>query len=490
MGSYHLPAKIRKAANQNKKERDYWLKQLSGNLVRSTFPPDYPRYGDGINKSTLDLPGEDQVVSRFNKEVFSALTDRCQGNDYSLHIYMTAALVVLLARYTGYDDIIISTPIYQQENSGDLINTVLALRSRLAGDMTFKRLLLQVRETIAGAVENQNYPVELVAEQLNFSPGSEGDFPIFDIGVCVEGIHDPAYLRRIRHNIIFSFRQVAQGFEGTVRYNRFLYREGTMLRIIGHLQQLLASALHNLDTRVFDMEILTGKEKRQILYEFNDTRAQYPGNKTLHGLFTEQANQCPDNIALIGVGRTAGQKQTVHVTYRELNERCDRLAYVLIKKGVQPDTIVGIMVERTVEMIGGILAILKAGGGYLPIDTDYPEERVRYMLKDSNARVLLWDRDYFNCQLSIVNCQLSMNEETIAPPVFSNPRPAAGSWQLAYIIYTSGTTGKPKGTLITHRNVVRLLFNDKFQFDFNHGDVWTFFHSYCFDFSVWEMYGA
>ncbi|MCP5050429.1 MAG: AMP-binding protein, partial [bacterium] len=257
--------------------------------------------------------------------------------------------------------------------------------------------------------------------------------------------------------------------------------------------------------------------------EFNRTEAEYPKDKTIHELFEEQVGKVPDKIAVIGptphvinykpqtppgepgtLRKIPSQEgNDVTITYRELNRQSTGLACVLRLKGIKPGTIAAIMVERSLEMIIGILGILKAGGAYMPIRPDYPVERIHYMLKDSGTRVLVADPGIsgrikiVKNQLSIVNCQqktgpyLPGQESHLAPGAAYPTHPLTHSpTHLCYIIYTSGTTGKPKGVLITHKNVVRLMVNNNFIFDFDGSDTWTMFHSYGFDFSVWEMYGA
>ena len=167
-----------------------------------------------------------------------------------------------------------------------------------------------------------------------------------------------------------------------------------------------------------------------------------------------------------------------YISYRQLNRNSNRLAHLLQERGVKPDTIVGLLLERSPDMIAGILAVLKAGGAYLPIDPDYPRERVDFMLKDSGAKILLDASDLTSAFEPSLSTLTSTSTCQVSPT------------NLAYIIYTSGTTGRPKGSLIDHRNVVRLMTNDRFRFEFTDNDVWTLFHSFCFDFSVWEMYGA
>ncbi|MCP5048565.1 MAG: amino acid adenylation domain-containing protein, partial [bacterium] len=243
-----------------------------------------------------------------------------------------------------------------------------------------------------------------------------------------------------------------------------------------------------MEKSIADIEIISEKEKKQVLEEFNDTTTtDYPTDKTIHRLFREQAEKNPHHVALAGPAGQITKKDNSSITYRQLNEKSNQLAWRLSEEGVTPDTVVAIMIDRSPEMITGILGILKVGGAYLPIDPEYPEDRVNFMLRDSGARVLLSESSKLS-ELS-KDCMLLDIKEIGKKAKNSLAQPAQPA-QLSYIIYTSGSTGKPKGVMIEHKNVVRLLFNDKFQFDFNDDDVWSLFHSFSFDFSVWEMYGA
>lgn len=207
----------------------------------------------------------------------------------------------------------------------------------------------------------------------------------------------------------------------------------------------------------------------------------YSAEATIHKLFEEQAARTPKNIAVVFEDRK--------LTYSELNKRANRLAERIRSEGVEPDRIVAMLVERSIEMVIGILGILKAGGAYLPIDPGYPGERINYILEDSGACMLLSQANLIN-KADFGGKVIDLQDTSVYGETENNLENVNRASDLAYVIYTSGTTGKPKGVMIEHRNVVRLLFNDRTQFDFNENDVWTMFHSYCFDFSVWEMYGA
>jgi amino acid adenylation domain-containing protein len=368
-------------------------------------------------------------------------------------------------------------------------------------DITFKELLVQVKQTVLEAVENQAFPVELLPELLNI-PASEDDFPLVDTALLLENIHEKQYIEHIPLNMVFRFLRTDESIEGVVEYNSSLYEGSTVERIISHFTRLMEKTLSDLALAVFDIEILPEEEKSQLLVDFNDTDAEYPADKTIHQLFEEQTARTGDNIAIMSMEHGARITEgrigigTTSLTYRELNKKSNQLAHLLMGKGVKPDTIVGIMMERSMEMIVGILAILKAGGAYLPIDSDYPQERKRYMLADSNAKILVTtlDDNVPRGTGGLAHLFLPLEEHSALSLTLTGTPPhhasQADSSSLAYVIYTSGTTGKPKGALIEHRNVVRLMFNDKFMFDFGKDDVWTMFHSHCFDFSVWEMYGA
>ncbi len=502
MKDNHLSGKSKFIASQNIKEKNYWLNKFSGEPVKVGFPYNYQRYG---NRRSMEA-----VEFRLTGELFSQLSERIKGKDHILHIYMTAVLCILLNEYnySVSGDIIIGTPIYKQETDGEFINTVLPLKNRLAGSITFKELLVQVKQTIVEAVENQNYPIELLAEQLNLPFSPADDFPLLDVAVLVENIHDKRYLQGINLNMIFSFQKTGEYIESQVEYNSSLYARDTVDRIIRHFKSLLHSVLTDLDIKVSAVDILSDQEKKELLFDFNDTAAPYPGDKTIHQLFEEQAASTPDDIAVI-VPRTQGPRgkdassfARLSLTYLQLNQEADTLGRVLIERGVGLHEIVGIVVERSIEMLVGILGILKTRAAYLPISTAYPAERKHYLLRDSSARVMLTSRASFKEgefegkwageTVFIEHSAGPAAQEAYraAPCTRSlaiNRRPLAAA--PAYVLYTSGSTGVPKGVVVGHRPVVNILIALQREYPLLKSDTYLLKTSYVFDVSVSELFG-
>jgi non-ribosomal peptide synthetase component F len=409
-----------------------------------------------------------------------------------------SAYNVLLSRYTGQEDIVVGTPVEGRRHDdlrpliGMFVGT-LAVRSRPAGDKPFDVFLEEVKHNLLEAYENQDYPFERLLEKTAVRREASRN-PLFDTMFVLQNT-DLSALSEAGFNAEFfeydnntaKFDMTVEALEqgGTIgliiEYCTDLFKEDTIRRIEGHFENILADIAANPSKRLRDIELLSERERRQLLVEFNDTAADYPRDKTIHQIFEEQAEKNPDKTALVLTGET--------MTYRQLNERANRLARRLRDSGVGPDDVVGLIVDRSFEMIVSIFAVLKAGGAYMPIDPDYPAERIGYMLDNSGAKILLTKRalikgahyDVPVIELEDPSCWLSDS---------SNPDSVSKPTDLAYIIYTSGSTGRPKGVMIDHRTLVGLLFNDRFGFDFSELDVWTLYHSYCFDFTVWEMYGS
>ncbi|HEX3048125.1 MAG TPA: amino acid adenylation domain-containing protein [Bacillota bacterium] len=465
-------------------EQKYWEEKLQGEISICALPggPESQgvhQYQGAELKSGLRAPIREKIM---------ALS---KNSPYGLYMILVGAFNYLLFRYTGKEDIIIAMPVFKREGGDQSLNSFVLLRNTVDENLTFKDFLLAVRGTITEADEHSNYPFEKIAEFCRLENLNDGT-PDLKTVVLLEQIHDRGQLEKAAADLICSFSALEDSLEFTMEYNANFYHRELIAGLAGHLTHILGAVVCNPNGKLGAIEMLAPAEKRYLLEEVNGERAEYPRQKTIHRLFFEQAVRNPDRPAITFQERT--------ISYRELNEKSNQLARRLQEIGVKPGEIIGIMLERSPEMIIGLLGVLKAGAAYLPLDPDYPEERIRYMMEDSGAGVLLVNgtvtvpgkvptNSGTGASENLIQIVNLIDEELYRGPD-SNLEDINQPSDLAYVIYTSGTTGRPKGAMIEHRNLVRLMFNDKFQFDFTENDVWTMFHSFCFDFSVWEIYGA
>jgi amino acid adenylation domain-containing protein len=463
------------AVSQSSKERQFWLKKFPGDVVKSVLPYDQLK----TKKETTDHES-DFVTFKFPGKLFSRLMGLSKASDYTLHVILAAVLVLLIHKYTGQQDIIVGTPIDKQEEEGDFINTVLALKNQITDPMTFKELLFQVRQTIDEAIENQNYPIESLLYDLGLE-FEDNEFPLFDTAILLENIQDRKYLREIRTGLTFSFMRTDTGIEGSLDYKVSRYHKSTIERIINHYMVLMDHVIFDVELKLADSDFLSGEEKEQLLFGFNSAPAPYPADKTIHGLFAEVAGKDPDTIALI--------YNRSQLTYRQLNKEAKQLAGLLRQKGVQPDEIVGIMVERSIELVVGLLGILKADSTYLPLDPAYPGERLTYMLNDSSVKLLLTS-DTTHGMIQFAGESINLGERSNYSVENSNRQ----EWKddridgNAYVIYTSGSTGQPKGVTIAHPSILNTLSWRKNHYKFDQNDTVLQIPSFSFDSSVEDIF--
>ncbi|MCP4156089.1 MAG: AMP-binding protein, partial [bacterium] len=369
-------------------------------------------------------------------------------------------------------DIIAGTPTAGRRHAdlesvmGMFVNT-LALRNTPRGGKTFREFLANVGERTLQAFENQEYPFEELVEKLSLDRDT-GRNPLFDSMFVFQNINEPLIDDQpekptseeppAQENGGESKRNSTAKFDITLivveRNNKIglfmeycsrLFKKETTRRFIAYFNKIVSSVVADANMKLSRIEILPGEEKKRLLYDFNNTRIEYPENKTIHQLFEEQEEKTPDCIALHMTDGT----DTAHITYARLNRKANRLAQLLQDKGVVPGRIVAVMMERSVEMITGMLAILKTGGAYLPIDSQYPDERVKFILKDSRS-LLLFTQKSLREKGEGTGCEILDAAETgLYEDKNKKPLIAAGQpGDLAYVIYTSGSTGKPKGVMI------------------------------------------
>ncbi|MEG4964628.1 amino acid adenylation domain-containing protein, partial [Microcoleus sp. K4-C2] len=471
----------------------YWKKQLGGNLSVLNLPTDRPRpavqtFRGAVHKFTIP------------KAIAEEMTQLSQREKATLFMTLLAAFKTLLYRYTGQEDILVGSPIANrnrreiEEVIGLFANT-LVFRTNLSSNPTFKELLGRVREVALGAYNHQDLPFEKLVEILQ----PERDLshnPLFQVLFSLRNVRTPQIKlpgvtlssleierKTARFDLALDLEEGLEGINGTLEYSQDLFDASTARRIAGHFLTLLESVAAHPEQRISNLPILTKPEQQQLLFEWNNTQSELPKNQCVHGLFEAQTERTPDAIAVVFDGE--------HLTYRELNRRANQLAHHLKNLGVKPEIPIGIFVDRSLEMVVGLLGILKAGGAYVPLDPAHSNERLNFMLEDAGVEILIAQSHLGEkIDRALHKIFLDSDWENIAPESEENPSSEATPDNLAYVIYTSGSTGKPKGVQVNHRSVVHLFAATHPLFNFSDRDVWTVFHSYAFDFSVWEIWGA
>ncbi|MCP5054687.1 MAG: AMP-binding protein [bacterium] len=413
------------AAGGRSRERGYWTTKLSGELNRAEFPFDRREKTSERRMETIKFTFPDEIVSQLDR-----LSNR---SHQTLLVILTAGTVTLLNRYGGHGDIIIGTPILKQETQPDdqLINTALALRNNFEDQpaITFKQLLIQAGQTMVEANNHQAYPLEILVEELGLSPYSPGsDFSLFDVAVVLENIQDPAYLDHLDINIRFLFNRTRDRLEGRLEYNASHYEDATIRRIVSHYINLMQSVTANVDLPIAEAEFLSPGEMNQLLTGFNDTAKDFPPDTLIHRWFEDQAAKTPEAVALMEHHyEENSETRSITISYRDLNQRANQLAYLLREKGVSPDSPVGVLLDRSIDMVVGILAVLKAGGAYLPIDPDYPGDRIAAILDNSGAKLLLSRHDVSR---DIAFAYLENIQNDLVAPVRTQPRPPIPDFNL------------------------------------------------------------
>ena len=475
------------------KQLDYWRRKLHGAPPHLDLLTDFPR------PPIQSYRGARQYL-QLTPELARNVGVLSKKYGVTPFITLLAIFKTLLWRYTGQDQIVVGTPIANRNRlesekvMGFLANT-LTLYTDLSGDPTFTELLERVRETSLGAYAHQDMPFELLVQALqperdisrsplfqvmfnymmNYSSPTV-DLP--DLTLRLERLHSGA----AQFDINIDLWETEEGLNGVIEYCTDLFRHTTMTRFITQFRILIEAITADPTRRLSQYSMLSDEERQQLLVEWNDTGVDYQSPHCLHAMFEEQVARTPEARALVVEDR--------HFSYAELNTRANRLAHYLVEQGVGPETLVGICMERSLEMVVGILGILKSGAAYVPLDPDYPAERIAYMLTDAGARILLTSTKVGNIapEASVERIYLDADWEHIASESATNLESLAGTDNLAYVIYTSGSTGQPKGVGITHRSVVAFLnwANEMFPADCRDGLLAT--TSICFDLSIFELF--
>ncbi|WP_395649265.1 non-ribosomal peptide synthase/polyketide synthase [Planktothrix agardhii] len=472
---------------------NYWQNQLADAPALLSLPTDHPR------PAVQSFVGAYQEFS-LSPALSQALTELSRQQGATLFMTLLAAFDALLYRYTGQGDILVGTPIANRNRGeiegliGFFVNT-LVLRTDLADNPSFSQLLTRVREVAMDAYAHQDLPFEMLVEALQ----PERDLshtPLFQVAFVLQNtpkseiamtgltVTDlPPENTTAKFDLTLAMVNTDDGLKGVWEYNTDLFESSTIERLSGHFLNLLGGIVANPQARISQLPLLTESETNQLLIEWNNTQVDYPQIKCIHQLFEEQAERTPDAIAVVF--------ENQQLTYAELNDRANQLAHYLRKLGVKPDELVGICLERSLDMIVGLLAILKVGGAYVPIDPDYPQERISFMLQDTQVKIILTCESLQNSlqnHQTIVIC-LDKDWQQINQASLENLNSTVSADNLAYVIYTSGSTGIPKGVIVTHQAVNRLVLNTNY-IQFTPDDRVVQASNIAFDAATFEIWGA
>jgi amino acid adenylation domain-containing protein len=473
------------------RQLSYWRDRMAGAPEAIEFPMDHARPAIQTHRGAVQQFTVDGELS-------ASLRRLARKEGATLFMVLLAAFEALLFRYTGQKDLVVGTPVAGRTRAemegliGFFVNT-LALRTELTGCESFGALVNKVRQVCLGAYAHQDLPFERLVEELQ--PDRDNTrTPLFQVMFTMREdtpaeLHLPGLsvstvaLETGTAKFDLTLTMLENGAElgGKLEFNTDLFDHSAIAQLIRHFTMLLKSVVDNAEESITTLPFMDEAERQQLVAEWNDTTTIYPRNRCIHELFALAAQRWPDQVALIC--------DTQRLTYRELNQRANQLAHYLRKRGVEPETLVGICVERSIEMIVGLLAILKAGGAYVPLDVSYPKARLSFMLEDGRIPFLLTGQ--LNGSLpahSAAVIDMYADCERIAQESTDDPISDACADNLAYVIYTSGSTGRPKGTSVTHRNVVRLVKNTNY-LDFNEAHVFLQLAPVSFDASTLELWG-
>jgi amino acid adenylation domain-containing protein len=441
-----------------KSHLDYWQQQLGGELPLLELPFDHPR------PPVQTAHGARQELC-LDRSVTAALKALSYQTGTTLFTVLLSALKVLLYRYAGQTDIIIGTPVAgrnqtETENLIGLFMNTLVLRTELSGNPDFVEVLRRVREVTLAAYEHQDVPFEKLVEELQ----PERDLsrmPLFQVMFAFQNAPMPSLelsdvtlkllevdLGTAKFDLALNLSETSDSVNGYFEYNTDLFERETMARLSQHFQTLLQSIVSTPHSAIASLPLLTEHERQQQLREWNQTTHDYPTH-TLPQLFEAQVERTPDATALIF--------EEQQLSYRELNERANQVGHYLRKLGVVAESLVGLMMERSLEMVVSLLGILKAGGAYVPLDREYPPERLSYMIRESGCRVVMSKGEVADSLavegVSVVKVEEGGYREE------SRENPESNTWaeNLAYVIYTSGSTGLPKGVAMQHSPLVNLI---------------------------------
>jgi amino acid adenylation domain-containing protein/FkbH-like protein/non-ribosomal peptide synthase protein (TIGR01720 family) len=474
---------------------EYWKQELYNIPSLLELPTDNPR---PIAMTYIGKVTHGDIAPSLARHI-ETLAEKASCTPFGV---LLTAWQTLLFRYSQQKDIVIGVPVAGRVHSslenvvGCFVNTV-AIRASMDGNCNFLDQVRTNYQKVLGALEHQELPFENLVSELALERDLSHS-PVFQVMLVLQNTNNsnleatgleitPVALHNggAKFDLVLEITPQGDSYHLALEYNSNLFHAETAERMLRHFNNLLAHGCTSPEKSLGSLAIMDESEFRQTLTFVNSGNSILSDATCLHEWFERRAAISPKSVALTCDGES--------LTYAELNAQANRLARQLVEQGIRPDTLVGLCLDRTNKLVVAILAILKAGGAYLPIDLAYPADRLAFMLEDAQAPILLTETKLLQ-NLPPTRARVICVDDIMAQPLqeseAGNLPPISGPDNLAYVIYTSGTTGKPKGSLITHRNVSRLFAATEHWYHFNEKDVWTLFHSCAFDFSVWEIWGA
>jgi amino acid adenylation domain-containing protein len=470
----------------------YWSRQLKGAPSLLELPTDRPR-------PTLQTFRGARKSFQISRDLTEALKKLSQREGVTLFMTLVGAFKTLMFRYARQTDVVVGVPIANRTRPetekliGFFVNN-LVLRTDLSGNPSFRDLLRRVREVAFDAYSHQDLPFEKLVEELH-PERNMSHSPLFQVMFGLQNVPrqkldlpdlevTPFELNfeTAKFDLFFSMFEEDGRLRGAMEYSTDLFDEARITRMLGHFEAMLESVVADPDQHIAELSILTKGERLQLLEEWNNTRREHLEDSCLHDLFEKQAERTPESIAVVFEGQ--------QITYGELNRRANHTAHYLQRLGVGPEVLVGICMERSLDMVVGVLGVLKAGGAYLPLDPSYPQDRLAFMVEDARVRVLLTQKRLIKNLPDHKARMIALDSEwqTLTGESGNNPVRTVDPENLAYVIYTSGSTGMPKGVQIPHIAVVNFLRSMRERPELVERDILVAVTTLSFDIAGLEIY--
>ncbi|HEX7332127.1 MAG TPA: amino acid adenylation domain-containing protein, partial [Pyrinomonadaceae bacterium] len=456
-------------------EKDYWIEKLSRELGETVLRPDYPRTPDSSSQ-------RDTIEICLNDDVYAALMSLTNGGVFLVYTTLLAALKIYLYQQGGNPWVVVGSPARRLDEAGAEVGNVVAIVDELSGELSFRQVLMQVRESLLQAYSKQQYPFGRVVRDAGVQV-AEGRCPVFDVVMALDSIHGA--VPDLGQDVEIRWRLEGQQLRGEIKYQRRLYRRETMQRFAQQYEAVLRAGVSEAGRAVQDLAWYSEAERHQLLVEWNDTAVEWDaeGWRNVVELIEQQAALSPDAAALVMEDQV--------LSYRLLNERANQLAHYLRQKGVGPEVLVGICLERSLEWILGMLGIMKAGGAFVSLDPGYPQERLSWMLEDAQVPVILTQEALLDKLPvhwgQVISLDNDLDLDLICRQPVTAPRSGITAENAAYVIYTSGTTGQPKGVLVVHRGLYHMCRAQLSAFNARPGERLLQFAPTSFDASVFEV---